>query len=67
MPATGTVEIGDIKRQIEKEKNKFSIKKKTITSFAEKIKALFKIDRHYFSFFRIPELILKLKMSKKDF
>lgn len=67
IPDVTTVEVSHISAQIEKQVKAFQVREKKIKNFAQQLKAGYTIDKHFFSFFDLPELITKQKMSKKDF
>jgi hypothetical protein len=61
------LEIGDLKRLSDGEINKFDVKYKMLNDFVAAVKQECVVDRNYFIFFDIPELIVKKKYNRKDY
>lgn len=59
--------FADIEEQFAINDRKYKAKYKLLDAFADLVKNECVLNRHYFSFFDIPDLIIRQKYSKKDY
>lgn len=69
LPETGhqILEIKDLERLLENETRAFKLDSNLLREFATTVRSECVMNQHYFSFYDIPDLIIKKKYPKKDY
>lgn len=67
LPDTAYAEVTDVERLINLEQENFKQNFSVMTKFIENVKQECMMQQHYFSFYNIPEMLVKKKTTKKEF
>ena len=67
LPESTYADVNDIERIINLEQDAFRANYSILTNFIQNVKSECVMQQYYFSFFNIPEMLVKKRTSKKDF
>jgi len=67
LPDTAYAEVTDVERLIALEQENFKQNFSVMMKFIENVKQECMMQQHYFSFYNIPEMLVKKKTTKKEF
>lgn len=67
LPETTYAEVNDVERIIGHEEETFKTNLSVMARFVEQVKTECVMQQFYFSFYTVPEMLVKKRTTKKDF